>query len=210
MEGIQEAKRSANENVTSNSIVEEARLYPEVRNHCLWIPAYCEAASYFLLDRCDSPSFVTSRGRSGCNTGARHSAYLHKQAICASARLSAVQNCTGALPQTTGKRLGQIVRFDLQTPDSPAAAPPPAGSRGLGHLSREEEPSFRGANSELRQKARHTLENLLAGNVRFRRVRDRVTPCPLCTSCACWPAACMPAWLAFCKLPNLGGERGQS
>ena len=71
-----------------------------------------------------------------------------------------------ALPvQTTGKRLGQIVRFDVDLPDSPL---PPVNQ--LEHFSQEEDTSNRGSNSALRQPARHVLENLLEGNKRFQRV----------------------------------------
>ena len=75
--------------------------------------------------------------------------------------------------QTTGKRLGQIVRFELQNPDSPMT--PEAPLPPLGHLSPpQEDGSVRGSNSELRQSARDSLEALLQGNARFRKV-----PCPL-------------------------------
>lgn len=68
--------------------------------------------------------------------------------------------------QTTGKRLGQIVRFELETPDSPPAAP----NVSLGHITEEDERSYRGSDSEVRQKARQALESLLEGNARFLKV----------------------------------------
>ncbi len=71
----------------------------------------------------------------------------------------------GLLVQTTGKRLGQIVRFELEAPESPGAAP-----AQLGHLTEEEEKSHRGSDAEVRQKARQALESLLEGNARFRKV----------------------------------------
>ncbi len=71
--------------------------------------------------------------------------------------------------QTTGKRLGQIVRFELQNPDSPMTPEPPIPS--LGHLTPpQEDGSVRGSQSELRQGARNALEALLQGNARFRKV----------------------------------------
>ncbi|KAK9903546.1 hypothetical protein WJX75_008408 [Coccomyxa subellipsoidea] len=48
-------------------------------------------------------------------------------------------------PETTGKRLGQIVRFELETPGSPAATAPPAN---LGHITEEDEKSYRGSDAE--------------------------------------------------------------
>ncbi|CAL8465564.1 g5100 [Coccomyxa elongata] len=66
-------------------------------------------------------------------------------------------------PETTGKRLGQIVRFELETPESPPAAP----NVSLGHITEEDERSYRGSDAEVRQKARQALESLLEGNARF-------------------------------------------
>ncbi|BDA49908.1 probable carbonic anhydrase 1 at N-terminal half [Coccomyxa sp. Obi] len=66
-------------------------------------------------------------------------------------------------PETTGKRLGQIVRFELDTPEIPPAAP----NTGLGHITEEDERSYRGSDAEVRQKARQALESLLEGNARF-------------------------------------------
>lgn len=73
---------------------------------------------------------------------------------------------TSSGAQSTGKRLGQIVRFELETPESP----PAASSASLGHIAEEEERSYRGNDAEVRQKARQALESLLEGNARFLKV----------------------------------------
>ena len=91
--------------------------------------------------------------------------------------------------QTTGKRLGQIVRFELQNPDTPTTPLDAAAPGPLGHLSPPpDDDSNRGSNSELRQAARDALQALLQGNARFRKVRGGIIAC----LCACIPQfACL-------------------
>jgi hypothetical protein len=101
--------------------------------------------------------------------------------------------------QTTGKRLGQIVRFELETPGSPAATAPPAN---LGHITEEDEKSYRGSDAEVRQKARQALESLLEGNARFRKVSSCTIPCDLviyaCAKVCRWLQSPLTRHLTLC------------
>lgn len=108
--------------------------------------------------------------------------------------------------QTTGKRLGQIVRFELETPGSPATAPP----ANLGHITEEDEKSYRGSDAEVRQKARQALESLLDGNARFRKVSSCTIPCDLviyaCAKVCRWLQSPLTRHLTLC----LGGWAGRT
>ena len=78
------------------------------------------------------------------------------------------------LLQTTGKRMGQIVRFELDEQDAPAPQTQvqlPASSPI--NLTDEEERMSRDSNAEIRQKAHQVLESLMSGNERFRKVCRR-------------------------------------
>lgn len=58
------------------------------------------------------------------------------------------------------------MRFELQNPAVTAPSPTP----NLGHITEEDEKSYRGSDAEVRQKARQALESLLEGNARFTKV----------------------------------------
>ena len=78
------------------------------------------------------------------------------------------------LLQTTGKRMGQIVRFELDEQETPAPQTQvqlPASSPI--NLTDEEERMSRDSNAEIRQKAHQVLESLMRGNERFRKVCRR-------------------------------------
>ena len=74
--------------------------------------------------------------------------------------------------QTTGKRMGQIVRFEMDEPETAGVQtqqPVPIDSPI--NLTDEEEKMSRDANAEIRHKAHQALESLMDGNSRFRKVR---------------------------------------
>ena len=78
------------------------------------------------------------------------------------------------LLQTTGKRMGQIVRFELDEQETPAPQTQvqlPVSSPIS--LTDEEERMSRDSNAEIRQKAHQVLESLMSGNARFRKVCHR-------------------------------------
>ena len=73
--------------------------------------------------------------------------------------------------QTTGKRMGQIVRFEMDEPETAGVqtqVPVPVDSPI--NLTDEEEKMSRDANAEIRHKAHQALESLMDGNARFRKV----------------------------------------
>ena len=53
------------------------------------------------------------------------------------------------------------------------ATKPTEPSTSLGHITTDEERSFRGRHADVRQKARQVLEDLLEGNARFRKVGEQ-------------------------------------
>lgn len=73
--------------------------------------------------------------------------------------------------QTTGKRMGQIVRFEMDEPETPGVQtqqPLPAGSPI--NFTDEEERLSRDSNAEIRHKAHQALDSLMQGNARFQKV----------------------------------------
>ena len=73
--------------------------------------------------------------------------------------------------QTTGKRLGQIVRFEMDEPENAGVQiqqPLPVDSPI--NLTDEEERMSRDSNAEIRHKAHQALDSLMHGNARFRKV----------------------------------------
>ncbi|CAK0786549.1 hypothetical protein CVIRNUC_009762 [Coccomyxa viridis] len=93
------------------------------------------------------------------------------------ARTSIVEDAR-LYPETTGKRMGQIVRFELDEQETPAPQTQvqlPASSPI--NLTDEEERMSRDSNAEIRQKAHQVLESLMRGNERFRKgVFERCQP----------------------------------
>jgi len=79
--------------------------------------------------------------------------------------------------QTTGKRMGQIVRFEMDEPETAGVQtqqPPPVSSPIS--LTDEEEKMSRDSNAEIRHKSHQALECLMDGNARFAKVRHDFPP----------------------------------
>lgn len=67
--------------------------------------------------------------------------------------------------------MGQIVRFEMDEPETPGVQtqqPLPAGSPI--NLTDEEEKLSRDSNAEIRHKAHQALDSLMQGNARFQKV----------------------------------------
>ena len=165
LSGIQEdpSAKMAAPNMERPSVIEDARLYPEVS------PARPQA--YVLTQHCTA-SLKLGEIHELMRLWEGQPLQPHAENAKPGGSHQFVKT-PKACPfmQTTGKRMGQIVRFEMDDPESAGVQtqqPLPVDHPVV--LPDEEEKSSREANAEIRHKAHQALESLMDGNARFRKV----------------------------------------